>query len=121
MSQAVPNTLYADVQCAHCGRKVTSGIGFRVGKVAGLSYKLGQKLSWDGGSSRPATRPADGSLKTIGYFECDNLSCESWHDCYPEVQEALIVIRQDVIAEAQPTVHRPGEIGFDIIEPKDVT
>jgi hypothetical protein len=120
VSQVVPNTLYAEVQCGHCGKKVTSGIGFRVGKVGGMSYKLGQKISWDG-TSRPAARPADGSLKTIGYFECDNLNCDSWHDCYPEVQEALIVIHQDVITQAQTTVHRPGEIGFDIIEPKDVT
>jgi hypothetical protein len=114
------NTLYADVKCPKCGKNVASGIGFRIGKVAGLSYKLGQKIAWDA-PSRPPSRPPNGSLKTIGYFECDNLQCESWHDCYPEVQEALIVIADDVIAEAKPTVHKPGEIDFDIIESKDVT
>jgi hypothetical protein len=115
-----PNTLYADVKCPKCGKNVTSGIGFRIGKVDGSSYKLGQKIAWDA-PSRPPSRPKNGSLKTIGYFECDNLECESWHDCYPEVQEALIVIHDDVIAEAKATVHKPGEIDFDIIEPKDVT
>jgi len=113
--------LFAELTCPKCGKKITSGIGFRVGRIGGLSYKLGEKLQWDGPRNRPKHRPQDGSLKTIGYFECDNLSCETWQDCYPEVQEALIVIHNDVIAEAQPTVHKPGELNFDIIEPKDVT
>lgn len=119
MSQTPANTLYAEVKCPKCGSKVTSGIGFKAGKLASLSYKLGEKLIWDGKSDRPSSRPQGGMLKTIGYFECDNLSCESWHDCFPEIQEALIIVRNDVISEAKPTVHKPGELDFDIIEPKE--
>jgi hypothetical protein len=121
MSETVPNTLYALLQCPKCDKKMQSEIGFKVGRLGGLSYKLGEKLEWTGKERRPEQRPADGSLRTIGYFECDNLDCETWHDCYPEVQEALIVIRQDVIAEVKPYVHKPGEINFDIIESEDVT
>lgn len=121
MADLPVNTVYAPLACPKCGKAVESGVGFKAGRVAGLSYKLGDKVAWSEKSSRPAQRPQDGSLKTIGYFECDNLDCETWHDCYPEVQEALIVIRQDVIAEVKPYVHKPGTLDFDIIEPEDVS
>jgi hypothetical protein len=113
------NTVYCDIACPKCGAKVTSGVGFRVGSVDQLSYKLGETLKWEGPRQRPAMRPKDGNLKTVGYFECDNLKCETWADCYPEVQEALITIRSDVIAEVQPFVHKPNQIDFDIIEPNE--
>lgn len=111
-----PNTLYAEVPCPKCGKSVSSGIGFRVGSLDARSYKLGERLNWQGQRTRPLSRPADGNLKTVGYFECDNLNCSTWQDCYPEVQEALITIRDDVIVEAQPFVHKPNQIDFDIIE-----
>jgi hypothetical protein len=112
----VSNTLYCEIPCPKCGKKVTSGIGFRAGAVNQLSYKLGERLKWDGPRVRPSNRPKDGNLKTVGYFECDNLNCETWQDCYPEVQEALITIRDDVIADVQPFTHKPNQIDFDIIE-----
>ena len=123
MAQIATNTLYCDIECPKCGKKVSSGIGFRAGTIRGHEYKIGEKLDWQGPKVRPTQRPSDGNLKTIGYFECDNLQCQTWQDCYPEIQEALIVIEGDVIAEAKPTTHRPGEqeLAFDIIEPKDVT
>lgn len=113
---SAPNTLYAEVPCPKCGKKVSSGIGFRVGALDAKSYKLGERLAWDGQRTRPLRRPAGGNLKTVGYFECDNLDCETWQDCYPEVQEALITIKADVIVEVQPIVHKPNQIDFDIIE-----
>lgn len=115
MGQA-SNTLYAEIKCPKCGSTVTSGIGFRVGAVTQKSYKLGEKLAWDGKDIRPSERPENGNLKTIGYFECDNLKCSTWQDCYPEVQEALIVIKGDVLSEAKPFVYKPNQIEFDIIE-----
>lgn len=117
MEQATgTNTLYCEIKCPKCGKVVTSGIGFRVGAVNQDSYKMGEKLKWDGPRLRPVDRPKNGNLKTIGYFECDNLNCETWQDCYPEVQEALITIKSDVIAEVQPFTHKPNQLDFDIIE-----
>lgn len=118
---ASSNTLYCEIKCPKCGSTVTSGVGFRVGAVNQFSYKLGERLSWEGPGPRPPRRPQDGNLKTVGYFECDNLNCETWQDCYPEVQEALITIRADVIAEVHPFSYKPNQIDFDIIEPNDVT
>jgi hypothetical protein len=115
---ATTNTLYADINCPKCGKKITTGIGFRAGGIGGDSYKLGDTLLWTG-RTYPATPPADGNLKTIGYFECDNLKCASWSDCYPEIQEALITIVNNTIRSVEPTVHKPGELDFDIIEPKE--
>lgn len=112
----VSNTLYCDIVCPKCGKKVTSGIGFRAGALDQRSYKLGERLQWKGSRVRPSERPKDGNLKTVGYFECDNLNCSTWQDCYPEVQEALITIRDDVIADVQPFTHKPNQIDFDIIE-----
>ncbi len=76
-----------------------SGVGFRVGSIANKRYQLGDKIDWTGDNCRPSERPIGGSLTTIGYFNCDNFSCVTWQDCYPAVQQALIVIRNDVIAE----------------------
>ena len=111
------NTLYYDLKCPNCGSAVESGIGFRAGVLRQASYKIGDKLSWDGPNSRPVERPAGGNFKTIGYFNCDNLKCTTWHDCFPEVQEALITIRDDVIAEVVPVTHKPGAQSFDILPP----
>lgn len=115
------NTLYAEINCPKCSKPVQSGIGFRVGTINNIDYKLGDRVTWDGPKMRPKHRPENGNLKTIGYYECDNLKCESWADCYPEIQEALIVIENDVISAAKPVSHKPGELVFDIIEPDDVT
>jgi hypothetical protein len=119
MGQEPTNTLYCDIACPKCGKNVSSGIGFRAGAVSRRSYKLGERLVWEGGNQRPEQRPDNGNLKTVGYFECDNLKCETWADCYPEIQEALIVVKNDVIAEAKPFTYRPNELVFDIIEPNE--
>jgi hypothetical protein len=115
------NTLYAEIKCPRCGKTVKSGIGFRAGTVKHFSYQLGEKIQWQDAPTWPAERPDGGNLKTIGYFECDNLECDTWQDCYPEVQEALIVIKADIISDAKPYTHKPNELVFDIIEPQDVT
>lgn len=120
MSQPV-NTLYSEIKCPKCSKVVNSGIGFKVGAINQHSYKIGERLKWDGSQTRPAARPQGGNLKTVGYFECDNLDCSTWQDCYPEVQEALITIKDDVIVDVKPFEHKPNQIDFDIIEPNDVT
>ncbi len=113
------NTLTCDVTCPKCSKTFIADIGFRAGVIDRRSYKLGDKLSWEGAELSPAIRPADGNFKTVGYFECDNLSCSTWQDCYPEIQEALIIVKDDIILEAKPFEHRPNEIVFDIIEPNE--
>ncbi len=80
------------------------------------NYRLGEKLVWGGPFSRPDIRPLEGNLKTIGYFNCDNPGCPTWHDCFPEVQEALIVVQGDVISEVTVVSHNPGSLTFDIVD-----
>ncbi len=97
---------------------ITEGISFKVGVVDQKRYRIGDKLSWQG-KTRPDVRPTDGNLKTIGYFECSNLKCSTWHDCFPEVQEVLITIEADVIVKIEPITYKPNEFDFDILEPKN--
>lgn len=110
------NTLYADIVCPFCNEKVTSGVGFCVGAIERKAYKPGEKLSWDGQIKRPDERPAGGNIKTIGYFECENIHCSSWDDCYPEVQTALITVKDDVIVKAEVYKGPLSGKQFEIIE-----
>ena len=114
------NTLYYELECPRCGAVVHSGIGFKVGHVRRLTYRVGEAIKWNGNHCRPSQRPADGNLKTIGYFNCDNPRCETWQDCFPEVQEALIVIQNDIISDVTATKYKPGEQSFHILEPEEV-
>ncbi|HEY9784904.1 MAG TPA: hypothetical protein V6D17_05835 [Candidatus Obscuribacterales bacterium] len=93
--------MYAEISCPFCKEKVTSGIGFRVGAIANRAYKVGDRLSWEGENIRPAKRPAGGDITSIGYFNCDNVACSSWKDCFPDVQQALVVVENDVIVKAE--------------------
>lgn len=114
------NTLYCDLKCPQCGTVVRSGVGFKVGCVNGASYHLGGRLNWNGTNCRPAERPDGGHIKTIGYFNCDNLRCDTWRDCFPDVQEVLLTIKGDVLEEVCVITHKPAEQSFDIIEPTEV-
>jgi hypothetical protein len=115
------NTLYHDITCPHCGKPVSSGIGFQAGVIKRLNYKLGDKITWEGQIARPATRPPNGDLKTIGYFNCDNPRCSTWQDCFPEVQEALITICGDTITAVEVTTHNPEDHTFAILEPQGLS
>lgn len=108
------NQLAVDLNCPKCGHAVTSGIGFRAGVVKAIKYKPGQRIIWNGTPTWPPERPADGNFKTIGYFECENLRCETWSDCFPEVQEVLITIQDDVITEYKNIFFRPDKIEFEV-------
>ncbi len=110
------NTVYYELECPFCKKPIRSGIGFRVGILRNLTYHVGEKLRWDGPNCRPPVRPASGSIKTIGYFNCDNPRCQTWGDCFPDVQEAIITIYNDVIQHVEATRHKPGQLTFDIIE-----
>lgn len=79
---------------------------------------LGEKLRWDGPNCRPPQRPPNGNMKTVGYFNCDNPRCDTWKDCFPEVQEALITVRNDEIRDVEVINYKPHEHSFDIIEPE---
>jgi len=86
------NTLYSDLKCPFCQAPIESGVGFCVGALESRKYELGEELNWVGESCRPQSKPANGRLSTIGYFNCDKPGCESWTDCFPDVQHALIEI-----------------------------
>lgn len=95
------NTVYADIHCPFCNEKVTSGVGFRIGCLENKSYKPGDKINWTGIPCRPEKRPDGGNISSIGYFNCDNVKCKSWSDCFPEVQQALITIKSDAIEKVE--------------------
>lgn len=86
---------------------MVSGVGFKLGQVAHHAYKIGDQLRWDGENCRPSVSfdPAT-TIKTIGYYNCDNIRCETWQDCYPQVQMALISINENVIVAVE---HFEGE------------
>ena len=111
------NLLHSDFNCPRCGTLITCGIGFRAGIVRGIEYRLGDKIDWSGKKTWPCERPEGGSLKTIGYFECENLKCPTWHDCFPEVQEVLITIQNDVISQVKSISFQPGRIDFTVFSP----
>ncbi|MBY0548784.1 MAG: hypothetical protein K2W95_16050 [Candidatus Obscuribacterales bacterium] len=108
------NQLDVDLQCPKCGHPVECGIGFRAGAVKGIKYKPGDKISWDGKPTWPSERPIGGNFKTIGYFECENLRCPTWSDCYPEVQEMLVTIEGDVITGYSSVSYKPDKIDFEV-------
>jgi hypothetical protein len=91
-------------------------VGFQVGVLENRRYRLGDRLNWEGADRRPKERPQSGSLKTIGYFNCDNPKCSSWNDCYPDVQQALIVIENDRIADVSVYNGVLGQEKFEILK-----
>ncbi len=111
------NTVYADIHCPFCNEKVTSGVGFRLGCLENKNYKLGDKLKWEGAVCRPETRPQDGSIQSIGYFNCDYVKCKTWSDCFPEVQQALVTIKNDVIEKVEVYKGPLSGEQFEIIKP----
>jgi hypothetical protein len=111
------NTVYADIQCPFCKEKVTSGVGFRIGSLANKNYKPGEKIGWEGAHCHPSARPKDGNIKAIGYFNCDNVKCKTWSDCYPEVQQALITVKNDVIEKVEVYKGPLSGEQFEIIDP----
>ncbi len=108
------NHLQNDFKCPHCGTLITAGIGFRAGVVKDLTYKLGEKIDWSGKRIWPEERPAGGNFKTIGYFECENIRCETWNDCYPDVQEVVIEIENDIIRKMNLVNYQPNKIDFPV-------
>ena len=112
------NTLYADVHCPFCNEKVTSGVGFKVGALLNKSYNIGDKLVWKGTPSRPEKRPAHGDITSIGYFNCDNIKCSTWQDCYPQVQQALVVVKKDVLVAVESVDEKGDYQSFEITESK---
>lgn len=108
------NHLQSDFHCPRCGAEISCGIGFRAGTVKDINYKIGDKINWSEKPTWPQERPEGGNFKTIGYFECENLRCETWNDCFPEVQEVLITIKNDIISDIKTVHFRPDKIDFSV-------
>ncbi len=98
-SSANFNTLHCDLYCPHCNEKIISGIGFQVGSLQKRQYRLGNIIDWQKEPRRPDKRPASGNIVTLGHFNCDNPSCSSWQDCYPNIQTVKITIKEDKIVD----------------------
>lgn len=109
------NTIDCDIKCPHCNQKIESGIGFRFGFLNQDIYKIGDQISWEGNDLRPEMRPAQSVIKTLGHFNCDNLECSTWQDCFPDVQTALITIENNHIKEVSIYTCQGGEEEFAII------
>jgi hypothetical protein len=114
------NTVYSDLECPYCNSAIESGVGFQVGVIENRAYHLGDQLNWKGTNCRPKQRPPSGTLRTIGYFNCDNPNCSSWSDCYPEVQSALIVVANDRITEVSVYNGVSSEEKFEILEGSEI-
>lgn len=95
------NTVYPPLNCPFCAQAVSSGVGFRVGALMGKQYRIGDSIVWEGGPTRPESRPPAGNIRSIGYFNCDNIKCSTWSDCFPEVQLALVVVENNVIVAVE--------------------
>jgi len=115
------NTVYSDLACPFCLQKVVSGVGFRFGAVANIRYSIGDTIRWDGAPTRPTARPHAAVVQTVGYFNCDNIRCSTWQDCYPTVQKALVTIENDLLKQVSVFDGEASEHGFDIIEPKQLS
>lgn len=114
------NTIDGGIVCPFCDSDIMSGVGFKLGHLANLRYKVGDELKWEGGNCRPASCPDANVIKTIGYFNCDNIKCSSWQDCYPNVQLALITIENNTIAGVEPYRGELPSREFAILEPAEL-
>ena len=97
------NTVHPALEfvCPFCKEQLTSGVGFRLGAILRLNYQMGDELIWRGGECRPESKPPLCDFKTVGYFNCDNPACSTWTDCFPEVQHALITVRDNRIVAVE--------------------
>lgn len=112
------NTLEGGLVCPQCKADIISGVGFRLGTIASLRYKVGDSLSWEGDYCRPQSRPQEKEIKTLGYYNCDNVHCKSWQDCYPEVQLAVITVENNIITKVEPYSGPEPTRDFPILEPE---
>lgn len=110
------NTVYpTPFLCPFCKEPIESGVGFALGALKRKSYRVGDNLDWDGDLIRPSARPVSCNFDTLGYFNCDNLRCSTWSDCFPDVQRALIIIRDNVITSVRICQELPEMEEFAIL------
>lgn len=114
------NTIDGELECPHCKSRIVSGVGFRLGQLNQRIYKLGDELAWEGDSCRPPSRPRAKLIKTLGHFNCDNIKCSTWQDCFPDVQAALITIKDNVITSLEIYQCQGDEEEFAILEPPEL-
>ncbi len=114
------NTLEGGLVCPQCKADIISGVGFRLGSIASLRYKIGDSLSWEGSYLRPPSKPGAREIKTLGYYNCDNIKCKSWEDCYPDVQLAVITVTDNKITSVEPYTGPEPAKEFPILEPGEL-
>ncbi|MCA9814580.1 MAG: hypothetical protein H6677_01005 [Candidatus Obscuribacterales bacterium] len=114
------NTIYGELDCPHCKSRILSGVGFRFGQLNQRQYKKGDELAWEGDQCRPPSRPDARVIKTLGHFNCDNIKCSSWQDCFPDIQTVLITIENNRITDVE--IYKPSgdEEEFAILEPAEL-
>ncbi len=115
------NTLEDGLNCPFCNAVIISGVGFRLGSIASLRYKVGDSLSWDSDYCRPKEKPQANVIKTLGYYNCDNIKCKTWQDCYPDVHLAIITVENNVISNVEPYKGPEPKSEFPILEPEELT
>lgn len=115
------NTIDGELLCPHCNSKIISGVGFRFGHLNQTRYKLGDELAWEGDNCRPPSRPSASVIKTLGHYNCDNIKCSTWQDCFPDIQNVLITIENNRITNMAPYQANGDESEFAILEPEELT
>lgn len=114
------NTINGGLTCPFCKEKIISGVGFRFGKIDNRQYEIGDEIDWSGSPTRPDQKPDATSVKTIGYFNCDNVKCKSWQDCYPEVQTAQVSIENNKIKSIEIYTGPDLDREYKIVEPAEL-
>jgi len=111
------NTINGGLSCPFCKEKIVSGVGFQYGTIDNRQYAVGDEIDWSGTPCRPAKKPTEDLVKTVGYFNCDNVRCSSWQDCYPDIQTALVTIEKNKIKSLAIYTGPELERQYQIIEP----
>ena len=91
-------------------------MGFKLGFLNQDIYKIGDQISWEGEELRPDSKPSHPVIKTLGHFNCDNLKCSTWQDCFPDVQTALITVENNRIVDVSIYICQGGEEEFAILD-----
>jgi hypothetical protein len=97
------NYLEVTARCPHCGTVSTFDTEFRFGLRELTSYRVGDRLTWEGkGVRTPAHRPEDGNYVGEAYAECPVCKRDFWLN---------VCVEHDVITSYEVDADRPGYAG----------
>lgn len=116
---SIYNTLTFTAYCPHCGVECEMEAEFRFGFRNLFSYRLGDRLVWEGmGIKTPPSRPEGGNYRDEGYAVCPKCDREIWLtitvsedilvEAYVETSRSVYV-REPEPAAAEPKVPAPPE------------